>query len=198
MKKYVVCLMFLLLALARPALAVESQNVWDMAKSPKYDTKLGGMFGRGLLNVSTCFVDILVHTVEGTQKGPAFVGTMAGLGSGLGCTALRLTSGALDVLTFWVPNFNGFELSPSYSNCMEGTSMDSKPAQAPDWSKQQAAADAERAKLEKAAKDAKEAMAAERAAFEKAQKQAMDDLAKEKARLAAEQKAQQDKLKFIK
>lgn len=200
MKKYAALLVLSFLAVSRPALAVESQNVWDMAKSDKYDTKLGGMFGRGLLNISTSFVDILVHTVEGTQNGPAFVGTMSGLGSGLGCTALRLTSGALDVLTFWVPNFNGFPLSPSYSNCLEGTSMEKQAVQpvAPDWSKQQADFDAERAKLEKAARDAKDAMAAEREAFEKAQKQALDDLAKERARLAAEEKARQDKLQYVK
>ena len=193
MKKFFALFLLALTAIAGSALAVESQNVWDMAKSDKYDTKIGGMFGRGLLNVCTCFVDLLVHTVEGTQKGPAFVGTMSGLGSGLGCSALRVTSGALDVLTFWVPNYNGFPLSPSYSNCLEGTSMDKTPAAqpAPDWSKQQA-------EIDKAAKDAKDAMAAEREAFEKAQKQAMDDLAKEKARLAEEEKAKQEKMKFIK
>lgn len=194
MKKFTASLVILFLAVSRPVLAAESQDVWDMAKSDKYGTKAGGMFGRGLLNILTSPLDIIVQTVEGTQNGTPFIGTMSGLGTGLGCTALRLTSGALDVLTFWAPNYNGFPLSPSYSNCLEGTSMEKTQVQsapAPDWSKQQA-------DVEKAARDAKDAMAAEREAFAKAQKQALDDLAKEKARLAAEEKAKQDKMKFIK
>ena len=80
---------------------------------------MGGMLGRGVINIATCFVDLLVHTVDGTKQGPPFVGTLTGLGSGLGCTALRVTSGAVDVLTFWVPDFNGFPISRSYTNCTE-------------------------------------------------------------------------------
>jgi len=192
MKKKFSLILAAALLLSLPGSVRASDDVWTSAKSEKYGTKAGAMLGRGVLNVGTSFVDILVHTVEGTQNGPAFIGTMSGLGSGLGCTALRLTSGALDVLTFWVPNYNGFPLSPSYSNCLEGTSMEAKPAQAgPDY-------DAERAKLEAASRDAQNAIAAEREAFEKAKKQAMDDLEKEKARLAAEQKKNAEKLKYIK
>lgn len=95
------------------------EDVWTMAKSEKYGTKVQGMLGRGLLNVATCFVDLIQHTVEGTQDGPPFVGTLTGLGSGIGCTALRVSSGALDVVSFWVPGFNGIPVSKSYSNCLE-------------------------------------------------------------------------------
>ncbi len=199
MKKYAAWFVILFLAVSRPVLAAESQDIWAMAKSDQYGTKAGGMFGRGLVNIVTSPLDIIVQTVEGTQKGAPFIGTMSGLGTGLGCTALRLVSGALDVLTFWAPNYNGFPLSTSYSSCLEGTSMAKAPEKpAADWSKEQAAVDAERAKLEKAAHDAKEAMTAERAAFDKAQKQALDDLAKEKARLAEEEKAKAEKMKYIK
>ncbi|MBN1688972.1 MAG: hypothetical protein JW893_07715 [Candidatus Omnitrophica bacterium] len=99
-------------------------DVWEMAESDQYGTKLGGMLGRGGINIATCFVDVIVHTVEGTQEGPAFVGTLGGLGSGIACTALRVTSGALDVVTSWVPGFNGFPVSKSYSDCLDfgGTS----------------------------------------------------------------------------
>lgn len=95
------------------------EDVWTMAKSDKYGTKVQGMLGRGLLNVATCFVDLIQHTVEGTQDGPPFVGTLTGLGSGIGCSALRVSSGALDVVSFWVPEFNGIPVSKSYSNCLE-------------------------------------------------------------------------------
>ena len=107
------------------------EDVWSAANSPVYGTKFGGMLGRGLLNVATCFVDVIVHTVEGSKQGPPVVGTLTGLGSGIGCTALRVTSGALDVITFWVPGFNGFPVSRSYSNCLEfeGKELEVKPQQ---------------------------------------------------------------------
>ena len=117
MKKITLLLMVLMgLLLTQNAFA--NENVWEMANSPQYGKKVGGMLGRGLVNVATCFVDLIVQTVEGTQDGPPFVGTMTGLGGGLGCTALRVTSGALDVLTFWVPGFNGIPVSKSYENCL--------------------------------------------------------------------------------
>lgn len=94
-------------------------TLWRDANSEVYGTKVGGMLGRGLLNAVTCFVDVLVHTVEGTKQGPPVVGTLTGLGSGIACTALRATSGVLDVATFWVPGFNGFPVSRSYSDCTE-------------------------------------------------------------------------------
>ena len=100
--------------------AYAGDSVWEMANSPEYGKKVGGMLGRGVINVATCFMDLIVQTVEGTQDGPPFVGTMTGLGGGLGCSALRVTSGALDVLTFWVPDFNGIPVGRSYSNCLEG------------------------------------------------------------------------------
>ena len=107
--------------------AFAQETVWDMAKSDQYGKKVGGMLGRGLLNVSTCFVDLIVQTVHGTQDGPPFMGTLTGLGGGIGCTALRVSSGALDVVTFWVPGFNGIPVSKSYSNCLE---EEEAPAQA--------------------------------------------------------------------
>lgn len=96
-----------------------ADDVWTSAQSDQYGKKAGGMLGRGLVNVATCFVDIIQQTVEGTQQGPPFIGTMTGLGGGLGCTALRVSSGALDVVTFWVPGFNGIPVAKSYSNCLE-------------------------------------------------------------------------------
>ena len=119
MKKNV--MFFLLLSfILTPSLWAQKavDDVWSSANSQVYGTKLGGMLGRGLLNVATCFVDVIVHTVEGSKQGPPIVGTMTGLGSGIGCTALRVSSGALDLVTFWVPGFNGFPVSRSYSNCL--------------------------------------------------------------------------------
>lgn len=117
MKKGMLMIALALILFAPRAFA--AGDVWEAAESDQYGTKAGGMLGRGLLNVATCFVDLIVQTVEKTQDGPPFVGTMTGLGSGLGCTALRVSSGALDVITFWVPGFNGIPVAKSYSDCLD-------------------------------------------------------------------------------
>lgn len=108
--------MVLCLALVSPRAFAE--NVWDMAKSDRYGKKAGGMLGRGLVNAATSPMDLIVQTVDNTKEGPPLVGTLTGLGAGLGCTALRASSGILDVATFWVPDWNGFYVSRSYHNCL--------------------------------------------------------------------------------
>lgn len=116
MKKFT-ALVTLLMIVAAPA--IYADNVWDMANSDSYGRKAGGMFGRGLLNAATCFLDIIVQTVDKTKDGPPVVGTLTGLGSGAACTVLRAGSGIVDVASFWVPSFNGIPVSRSYHNCIE-------------------------------------------------------------------------------
>ena len=83
MKKALICF-FLLMCMSLTVPSFAGETVWDMAQSEEYGKKAVGMLGRGLVNIATCFVDLVVHTVEGTEQGPPFVGTMTGLGSGLG------------------------------------------------------------------------------------------------------------------
>ena len=118
MKKGIL-MMVVMAALFLAPRAFAEGDVWEAAESDQYGTKFGGMLGRGLVNIATSFVDIIVQTVEKTQDGPPLVGTLTGLGSGLGCTALRLSSGALDVVTSWVPGFNGIPVARSYSDCLD-------------------------------------------------------------------------------
>lgn len=92
--------------------------VHDAAESAQYGRKAGGMIGRGLLNAATCFVDVIVNTVNGTKNGPPLVGTLTGVTKGTACGVLRLGSGVVDVVTFWVPGFNGFPVSDSYDDCL--------------------------------------------------------------------------------
>lgn len=94
-------------------------DVWESAKSDVYKKKVGGMLGRGLLNAATSPVDIVVQTVNKTKSEPPLIGTLTGMAGGLGCTALRASSGIVDVALFWVPGFNGFPVSRSYNNCLE-------------------------------------------------------------------------------
>lgn len=120
MKKMALFLaMFVFLAAMPVTFAAQGETIWEMANSDQYGKKAGGMFGRGLLNAVTCFVDVIVQTVNGTQDGPPFVGTLTGLGGGIACTALRATSGVLDIGTFWVPGFNGIPVSKDYANCLD-------------------------------------------------------------------------------
>jgi putative exosortase-associated protein (TIGR04073 family) len=118
MKEKLMVIMVLLALLMMPAGLASASDVWTMAQSDQYGQKTGGMLGRGLVNAATCFVDVIVQTVDGTKNGPPFLGSLTGLGGGIGCTALRAVSGVLDVGTFWVPGFNGFPVSKSYNNCL--------------------------------------------------------------------------------
>ena len=101
-----------------PSASAARLPIHDAADAPEYGRKFGGMIGRGLLNVSTSFVDLFVDTANETKNGPPLVGTLVGIGKGAGCTVLRALSGGLDLLTFWVPGFNGMPVSESYDNCL--------------------------------------------------------------------------------
>ena len=102
---------------AQPAWAMRTR-AHEMAESQQYGQKAGGMLGRGIINGVTFFVDPLVNIVNETKVGPPVIGTLTGIGKGLGCGALRLGSGVVDIVTFWVPGFNGFPVSDSYENCL--------------------------------------------------------------------------------
>lgn len=101
---------------AQPVWAARTQ-IHEAAESQQYGRKFGGMLGRGALNVVTSFVDVIVNIVNETKSGPPLVGTLTGVAKGVGCGVLRLGSGAVDIVTSWVPGFNGFPVSDSYENC---------------------------------------------------------------------------------
>ena len=82
MKAIKVLFLIMLAVLVVLHAAHAGDDVWTKAQSEKYGTKAGGMFLRGLLNVASSPVDLIVHTVDETKAGPAFVGTMGGIGSG--------------------------------------------------------------------------------------------------------------------
>ena len=130
---------------AQPAWAARTA-VHEAAESADYGRKFGGMIGRGALNVVTSFVDVIVNVVNDTKAGPPLVGTLTGLAKGTGCGVLRLGSGAVDLVTFWVPGFNGFPVSDSYDNCFateETTPLEAAPAAsapASSWQAPEAAA----------------------------------------------------------
>ena len=108
-----------------------AKDTWEMAQSDIYKEKLGGMLGRGFINVATSPVDIFVQTVNKTKTDAPLIGTLTGMAGGLGCTALRAGSGIVDVALFWVPGFNGFPVNRSYDNCLEESSEVAQPVQAP-------------------------------------------------------------------
>ncbi len=127
MKKLVVILATLVIL--SPSAWATRTAVHEAAESPDYGRKFGGMIGRGALNAVTCFVDVIVNTVNETKAGPPFVGTLTGLARGTGCGVLRLGSGAVDLVTFWVPGFNGFPVSDSYEDCFAMTAAPASTAQ---------------------------------------------------------------------
>ena len=104
----------------------QAKDVWEMADSPKYGEKAGGMLGRGLLNAATCFVDMPVQMAKGAQESkPEFIGGIGGFAKGAACTVLRAGSGVLDVATFWVPGFHGLPVSRGYENCLDFSGQNS-------------------------------------------------------------------------
>src|SRR3989338_1367953 len=104
MKRAVWAVVLAMTVAVQPAWAARLR-VHEAAESAQYGRKLGGMIGRGALNVVTSFVDVVVNTVNETKAGPPFVGTLTGLGRGVGCGVLRLGSGAVDLVPLWVPGF---------------------------------------------------------------------------------------------
>lgn len=117
MKRVAGLVMGLMLVMGQPAWAARTR-AHEAAESAQYKHKTFGMIGRGALNVVTSFVDVLVNVVNETKAGPPLVGTLTGAAKGIGCGVLRLGSGAVDLVTFWVPGFNGFPVSDSYENCL--------------------------------------------------------------------------------
>jgi len=115
--KRMVVLVVALVALAQPAWAMRTQ-IHEAAESQQYGRKFGGMIGRGALNIVTSPVDVIVNLVNETKAGPPLIGTLTGIAKGTGCGVLRLGSGAIDLVTFWVPGFNGFPVSDSYEDCL--------------------------------------------------------------------------------
>jgi putative exosortase-associated protein (TIGR04073 family) len=103
--------------LVAPAQA-QKLEIHEKAESPRYGEKLIGMLGRGVLNLSTGFADVLAQGIHESKVGPPVYGTFKGLAQGVGCGLLRTTSGAVDLVTFWIPGFNGAPVSPSYEDCL--------------------------------------------------------------------------------
>ena len=122
--------MMIVAAGAPPAWAARTQ-VHDAAESMQYGRKFGGMIGRGALNVVTSPVDVIVNVVNETKAGPPLIGTLTGVAKGVGCGVLRLGSGAVDLVTFWVPGFNGFPVSDSYENCVATSSPSASKPETP-------------------------------------------------------------------
>jgi putative exosortase-associated protein (TIGR04073 family) len=125
-----VWLAFVVVVMAQPAWAARTP-VHAAAESADYKRKFCGMIGRGLLNASTSFVDLLVNVVNETRSGPPLVGTLVGVGKGTACSALRALSGAVDLVTFWVPGFHGFPVSDSYEDCLASAAMHAEPVAPP-------------------------------------------------------------------
>ena len=116
-------LVLAIVLLSAPSAWAARTKAHEAAESPEYGRKAGGMIGRGVINGTTFIIDPLVNIVNETRNGPPLVGTLVGLGKGLGCGVLRAGSAVVDLTTFWVPGFNGFPVSDSYDNCLDVTGV---------------------------------------------------------------------------
>lgn len=98
------------------------KTIWDLAESDKYSEKIGGMLGRGSINILTSPMDLVSQTINETEKGPLVGGTLIGIGKGVGYALIRIGSGVLDIASFWIPNFNGLGVRPIYKDCPDTVS----------------------------------------------------------------------------
>lgn len=99
-----------------------AKDLWEMAKSPKYGEKAGGMIGRGLINAASSPIDMFASAAKGGRESSnQFVGAVGGFAKGAVCTITRAASGVIDVATFWVPQWNGVAPCRSYEDCFACT-----------------------------------------------------------------------------
>ena len=79
----------------------------DNANSSKYLVKFPSMIGRGVVTIITSPAEIVVHAVKGTKEGKPVLGTLVGLGEGIGWTLDHIGRGVLDIVTSFIPNYHG-------------------------------------------------------------------------------------------
>ncbi len=101
-----------------PAWAAEKMSIHQKAEAGGDGEKMVGMLGRGVLNLTTGFADILAQTIHESKVGVPVYGTLKGLAQGTACGLLRTASGAVDLVTFWIPGFNGAPVAAAYENCL--------------------------------------------------------------------------------
>ena len=79
----------------------------DNINTGSYLVKFPSMILRGVVNIITSPAEIVVHTVKGTKEGKPVVGTLVGLGEGVGWTLDHIGRGVLDIVGSIVPNYHG-------------------------------------------------------------------------------------------
>jgi putative exosortase-associated protein (TIGR04073 family) len=88
----------------------KGRNDWTVrhADSENYFAKAPSQLFRGLHNVAFGWGEVISHPIRTTKNAPLVVGTATGLVTGPVTAVLRTGSGLIDVLTFWIPGFNGW------------------------------------------------------------------------------------------
>lgn len=72
-------------------------------------------FGRGLVNILTCMLEVPAEAYSVSQEKDPFVGCTLGVAEGFITAFLRALSGAFDVATFFIPPYNKPLMKPEYA-----------------------------------------------------------------------------------
>ena len=80
------------------------------ATADNYLKKATGMLLRGTSNAGLGAVDVLTYPINSSIDAPLGIGTAQGLLLGPIVAAMRVSSGALDVATFWIPFWHGIPM----------------------------------------------------------------------------------------
>lgn len=107
MKVTLLLILGMLLVMCAPAFADPLADLNEAADSDQYGKKAPAMFVRGGGDVLISPAEVITTTYQDTIHKPPVVGTVMGLGKGTAYTIDRAGRGTLDMLTFWVPNYNG-------------------------------------------------------------------------------------------
>ena len=80
------------------------------AVDDNYLKKMPGMIVRGFSNTAFGWIEIFRHPFTWSKNAPIGTGYITGLIMGPVVAVLRMTSGVVDLATFWVPFWNGIPM----------------------------------------------------------------------------------------
>ena len=70
---------------------------------PTYRDNAKAKLSTGLIYMGIAPIHLIEDPLQGTIDGPPLIGSIGGIGQGLMCGSVMALSGAVNVLTFWVP-----------------------------------------------------------------------------------------------
>lgn len=117
----IVCSLALVMSFATFAQALEAEqdtiyadNAID-SEEISYDNTPINKFGRGFINILTCWAEVPAQVVKVSKQHDPLVGISLGAVEGTVTAALRCVTGAYDAVTFFAPPYDKPLMKPEYA-----------------------------------------------------------------------------------